>query len=102
MGDAKRQLAQGGHLLDVNLLFTLRLVTRVSFGDHVEALSQPFAGGMLLRIREQLIRLRPNLPPLIIRQQITHLLDKYQQRPPSAFTIAASLSYPPCTFQDWF
>jgi hypothetical protein len=57
---------------------------------------------MLLRIREQLIRLRPNLPPLIIRQLVTHLLNENQQRPTSTFAITAPLCHTSRALKDRF
>jgi hypothetical protein len=71
-------------------------------GDHVETLPEPFAGGKLLGISEQLIRLRPNLPPLIITQLVTHFFNQNQQRPSSGFIIFTTFRYPSTSFKNWF
>ena len=51
VGDAEREFAEGGHF-GRNFLFALGFVAGVGFGDHVEALSEAFAGGMLLGVCE--------------------------------------------------
>ncbi|HEX5603632.1 MAG TPA: hypothetical protein VFX63_13830 [Pyrinomonadaceae bacterium] len=81
-------------------LFTLSFIARVGLSDRLKALPQPLASRMLLRISEELVSLRPNLPALIIGQLLTHLLNQYQQRPPRAFTITAPFGQTPGTFDD--
>jgi hypothetical protein len=74
----------------------------MSLGDHIEALFQPFPGGILLRIREQLVRLCPYFPPLIVSELVTHLLNKYQQRLSGAFAMSASFRYTSSPFNNRF
>jgi hypothetical protein len=85
----------------MNFLFPLSFVARVSLGNRFETLTEPLTGGMLLRIREQLIGLRANLTAFIISKLLTHLLNKDQQRPPRPFLIATSFSDTPGTFYTW-
>ena len=42
---------------------------------------------MLLRVSEQLVSLRPNLPPLVIGELVTHFFNQDQQRPPRTLAI---------------
>jgi hypothetical protein len=100
--DPERQFAEGGHFLSVNLLFPLSFMARVGLCDGFEALAQPFAGGLLLGISEQLVSLRPNFAPLVIGNLVTHLLDEYQQRPPCTFTVSTALRDPSCAFNYRF
>ena len=58
VGDAEGEFAEGGHFLCMNFLLALRLVAGVGLGDGFEALAQPFPGGVLLRVGEQLVGLR--------------------------------------------
>jgi hypothetical protein len=88
--------------LGVNLLFPLSLVAGVGIGNGFETLAQSFPGSRLLRVCEQLIGLRPNLPPLIIRQLLTHLFNQNKQRPASTFSVSTTLGYASGSFNDWF
>src|SRR5678816_409903 len=85
----------------MDFLFTLGFIARVCLGDGLKALPQPFAGGILLGISEELVGLRPNLPAFIISQLLTHLLNQYQQRPPRCFIVFTTLCYSLCSLKNW-
>src|SRR5215212_7936135 len=102
MRDAERKLSEGGHFLRMNFLLALCFVACVGFGDCFETFPQSFTRGRLLRVREQLVSLRPNLPSLIVGELLTHLFNKNQQSPPSSFVIFTTLSYSLTTFETRF
>jgi hypothetical protein len=102
MGDAEGKLAEGGHLLGVDFLLALGLVAAVGLSDHVEALMEAFAGGLLLGVCEQLIGLGADFAAFVVGELVAHLLDKDQQGAAGAFAVAAAFGDASGAFDDWF
>jgi hypothetical protein len=86
----------------VDLLLALRLVARVRLCNSLKTLPKPFPSGLLLRVGEQLVSLRPNLPPLVIGELVTHFFNQDQQRPPRTLTITTPFRNAPSAFNNWF
>src|SRR6185503_10890234 len=77
-------------------------MARVRLCNGLKTLPKPLPSGLLLRVGEQLVSLRPNLPPLVIGELVTHFFNQDQQRPPRTLAITTPFRNAPSAFNNWF